>query len=100
MYSGVLHTRRDGEFERFVIVIMTQDRTMTSMANTDTTVQVWLNKTNKVEATWGKSVVVAGDKTETIRNDSDVKATQKRLEGVLDDLLPTALPSAQPGGRD
>ena len=60
------------------------------MANTDTTVQVWLNKTNMVKATWGKSIVVTGSESQTIRNEADAKATQSKLEAVLDNLLPIA----------
>jgi len=72
------------------MVITTPDWAITSMANTDTTVQVRLNRTNLVEATWGKSVAVTGGKSQTIRNEADAKATQTRLAEVLDGLLPMA----------
>lgn len=89
-YSGMKLIRRDGDFESFVIVITTPDWAITSMANTGTAVQVRLNKTNMLEATWGKSIAVTGSRSQTIRNEADAKTTQAKLEEALENLLPIA----------
>ena len=86
-YSGVILTRRDGDFERYSIVIVAEGRAVTSMATSDTKVHVTLDRADRVEATWGRSVAVAGRHSETIPNEADVEATRRSLEKTLDAVL-------------
>jgi hypothetical protein len=86
-YSGVIYTRRDGDFERYSIVIVAEGRAVTSMATSDTKVHVYLDRADRVEATWGESVAVVGKHSETIPNEADIAATRRSLEGTLDAVL-------------
>ena len=86
-YSGVIYTRRDGDFERYSIVIVAEGRAVTSMATSDTKVHVYLDRADRVEATWGESVAVVGKHSETIPNEADIAATRRSLERTLDAVL-------------